>query len=286
MIRLLNKLTSESKQVGKIYHFCTLTDVKKYICPTDTLESSKSFWNKLTKNVNTISFTRNPNLKLNTLRSFNIIVRFTVDGDKLSNNYKIMPYSAYGVSSPHFKGELQSEELDCDSDEMEEIAVKPIKNFHSYVLGIQLSVKEQNFTREDLLRDSGFQVLLDYIKEYNISSNNVEIILQGKTYKVNEILIPDISNIERIFSAIKSGKIGFIENLDHDSLFNLFYKIIHELEYDYPYDLVTNIDEFKKRLSTQSIKKCRDIFIEIVSLINKDELDEFVEFMKNLNFGS
>lgn len=285
MIKLVKKHISESKQVGKIYHFCALKDVEKYIAPTDTLSSSGLFWNRLTKNRNTISFTRNPNLRLNTLRSYNISIRFSVDGDKLSNNYKIIPYSAYGVSSPHFKSDYMSGEPDYDSDEMEEIVIGPVKNFHKYILTILVSVKDQNFTREDLLEEDGFQVLLEYITKYNIPRNSVDVILQGKLYKLNKILVPNIDDVESIFSDIKNRKVSIIKTLDHDSLYNLFYKIIHELEYDYPYDLIVNIDECKKDLSDQDIRKCRDVFVNIMKLINKNELDDIIEFMDSLNFG-
>lgn len=286
MTKLLNKRIFESKQVGKIYHFCALKDVEKYIAPTDTLSPSGLFWNRLTKSRNTISFTRNPNFRLNTLRSYNITVRFTVDGNKLSNNYKIIPYSAYGVSSPHFKSDYISEEPDYDSDEMEEIVVGKIKNFHKYILSIKISVKDQNFTKEDLLEDNGFQILLNYITKYNIPRDNIEVKLHGKTYKLNKILIPNIDDIEYVFSDIKNGKSSIIKLLDYDSLFHLFYKIIHELEYDYPYDLVVNVDEFKNNLSSQDIKKCRNVFIDIMKIINEDELNDFIDFMDSLNFGS
>ena len=282
MIRLSRRHIYESKQVGKIYHFCALFSAEDYIFPNDTLSSSGLFYNRLTKNTNVISFTRNPKFRLNTLRSYDVTLRFTVDGDKLSNNYKIMPYSDYGVSSPYFKSDG---ERDYDSDEMEEIVVGPIKNFHKYVLNILVSVKNPNITREDLLDESGFKALLDYVTKYNIPRNNVNVSLHGNTYKLNELLVPNIDDLDSILDRIKKRRVSFISKLDSESLSELFYRIIHELEDDYPYDLIGYVDACKKDLSAQDMKKCRYAFMDAMNLIDKNETDDIIEYMDDISFG-
>ena len=284
MVKLVKRYVTESKQVGKLYHFCALEDVAKYIAPTDTLSPSGLFWNRRTRNTNTVSFSRNPNLRLNTLRSYDITVRFTVDGDKLSNNHKVMPYSAYGVSSPVFKSDYITALPDHDFDEMEEIVVGSIKDFHKYILGILVTVKKQDITRESLLNNKDFQIFLNYVTTYNIPRDTVEIIVQGEKYKLNNLLILNLDDIETIYKDIKQRDMSVVKKLDADTLYTLFYKIIHELEYDYPYDLITNISECKTGLSKQDIDKCRDIFIDIMEKINKDEVSEVEEFMDSLNF--
>lgn len=284
MVKLVKRYIKEAKQVGLLYHFCALEDVAKYIAPTDTLSPSGLFWNRRTRNTNTVSFSRNPNLRLNTLRSYDITVRFTVDGDKLSNNHKVMPYSAYGVSSPVLKSAYVSDLLDFDTDEMEEIVVGPIKEFHKYILGVLVTVKKQDITKVELLDNSDFQVFLNYITEFNIPRDTVEIIVQGEKYKLNNLLVSNLEDIDAVYRDIKHRDMSVIKKLDIDTLFSLFYKIIHELEYDYPYDLITNISECKKELSKNDIEKCRDIFIDIMEKINKDEVSEVEEFMDSLNF--
>ena len=284
MVKLVKRYIKEAKQVGLLYHFCALEDVAKYIAPTDTLSPSGLFWNRRTRNTNTVSFSRNPNLRLNTLRSYDITVRFTVDGDKLSNNHKVMPYSAYGVSFPVLKSAYVSDIPDYDTDEMEEIVVGPIKEFHKYILGVLVTVKKQDITKVELLDNSDFQVFLNYVTTYNIPRDTVEIIVQGEKYKLNNLLVPSLDDIETIYKEIKNRDMSVVKKLDADTLFNLFYKIIHELEYDYPYDLITNISECKKELTKNDIEKCRDIFIEIMEKINKDEVSEVEEFMDSLNF--
>lgn len=284
MVKLVKRYIKEAKQVGLLYHFCALKDVAKYIAPTDTLSSSGLFWNRRTRNTNTVSFSRNPNLRLNTLRSYDITVRFTVDGDKLSNNHRVMPYSAYGVSSPVLKSAYVSDLLDFDTDEMEEIVVEPIKEFHKYILGVLVTVKKQDITKVELLDNSDFQVFLNYITEFNIPRDTVEIIVQGEKYKLNNLLVSNLDDIDAVYRNIKHRDMSVIKKLDTDTLFNLFNKIIHELEYDYPYDLITNISECKKELTKNDIEKCRDIFIDIMEKISKDEVSEVEEFMDSLNF--
>lgn len=284
MVKLVKRYIKESKQVGLLYHFCALEDVAKYIAPTDTLSPSGLFWNRRTRNTNTVSFSRNPNLRLNTLRSYDITVRFTVDGDRLSNNHKVMPYSAYGVSLPVLKSAYVSDIPDYDTDEMEEIVVGPIKEFHKYILGVLVTVKKQDITKVELLDNSDFQTFLNYVTTYNIPRDTVEIIVQGEKYKLNNLLVPSLDDIETIYKEIKNRDMSVVKKLDSDTLFNLFYKIIHELEYDYPYDLILNISECKKELTKNDIEKCRDIFIEIMEKINKDEVSEVEEFMDSLNF--
>lgn len=284
MVKLVKRYIKEAKQVGLLYHFCALEDVAKYIAPTDTLSPSGLFWNRRTRNTNTVSFSRNPNLRLNTLRSYDITVRFTVDGDRLSNNHKVMPYSAYGVSFPVFKSDYITALPDHDFDEMEEIVIGSIKDFHKYILGILVTVKKQDITRESLLNNKDFQTFLNYVTTYNIPRDTVEIIVQGEKYKLNNLLILNLDDIDTIYKEIKNMDMFVVKKLDTDTLSSLFYKIIHELEYDYPYDLILNISECKKELTKNDIDRCRDIFIDIMENINKDEIDDVIEFMDSLNF--
>ena len=88
MIKLLDLLKeiTEGKQVGEIYHF-TSQDFIYDILESGKLEPSSSRLEKL----GFISFTRNRALP--TLGGFKSQVRITIDGDKLSNKYQILPYA-------------------------------------------------------------------------------------------------------------------------------------------------------------------------------------------------
>jgi hypothetical protein len=88
MIKLID-LLNESKQVGNIYHY-TRTDMGliTQILKSGKLKPSKA---RIEKN-GYISFSRDKALN-HTLGPSKTQVRITIDGDKLSNKYKIFPYS-------------------------------------------------------------------------------------------------------------------------------------------------------------------------------------------------
>lgn len=117
MIKLLD-LLNEAKQVGPLYHWTDIYHsydiindnfLKGYL--TDTFLSQPA-----------ISFTRSKNfLKTRPKLRNRPEICFVVDGDKLSNNYKIQPFQ-----DPKIK-----------KDEMEEKALtKGINNFSDYVIKI------------------------------------------------------------------------------------------------------------------------------------------------------
>lgn len=81
MIKLLNIL-SEAKQVGPLYRFVSYNNLIRLINSNFTIKPSPAS--------SYISFTRNKNLTSDTISSN---VRITIDGDKLSERYKINPYA-------------------------------------------------------------------------------------------------------------------------------------------------------------------------------------------------
>jgi hypothetical protein len=94
LIDLLKEI-NEGRQVGEIYHFTSL-DFIYDILESGKLEPSPNRLEKL----GFISFTRNR--ALSTLGGFKSQVRITIDGDKLSNKYQILPYSQL---KPETKGD-------------------------------------------------------------------------------------------------------------------------------------------------------------------------------------
>ena len=79
----------EAKQVGDIYHFCTLQVAVNYIIPNDTLSPSGKWTNSLIGSSDVLSFTRDKRFIVDLLSYEKILVRFDVDGNKLSENHKI-----------------------------------------------------------------------------------------------------------------------------------------------------------------------------------------------------
>jgi hypothetical protein len=87
MIIVLN----ESKQVGLLYHYTSKTGLEN-ILKTNKLNTSEEFYRG--HQLNYISFTRNKNFhKRNTTWQVKTDYRITLDGDKLSNKYKIKPFA-------------------------------------------------------------------------------------------------------------------------------------------------------------------------------------------------
>lgn len=96
-IDILNKIT-EGKQLGTLYHY---TDILSMI---RIIESNKLIGAKRTSNEQSyyvISLTRNKNfLSQNRYLEKNLNSRIVLDGNKLSNNYKISPYASKYYRDP------------------------------------------------------------------------------------------------------------------------------------------------------------------------------------------
>jgi len=90
VIKLIDIL-NEAKQVGLLYHY-TSVDGLKNILQSNQLKSSEE--NYMGNDLNFISFTRNKNFDKKG-QKFNVKTdyRITLDGDKLSNRYKIKPFA-------------------------------------------------------------------------------------------------------------------------------------------------------------------------------------------------
>ena len=118
MIRLID-LLKEAKQVGTIYHFTRLGALQSI------LET-----NKLISQRNYISFTRNKNWY-----PWKTSVKLSFDGDKLSNKYKIQPFS-------------DIDNIIKGSDEYEErVMLHEINNLSKYILVIEINTSK--FTAEE-----------------------------------------------------------------------------------------------------------------------------------------
>ena len=108
----------EGKQVGIIYHYTTFDNGLK-ILQSNQLKSAEAADSTKTNPIFAISFTRDKRFHNNHNVGFDVSsfgqkpqVRFTVDGNKLSNKYKIQPYAQIGGSGRFEKqhGEFEAEE--------------------------------------------------------------------------------------------------------------------------------------------------------------------------------
>jgi hypothetical protein len=107
----------ESKQVGTIYHYTTFNSGLK-ILQSNQLKSGEAADSTRSKPIYGVSFTRDKRFHNKHNIGFDVSsfgqrpeVRFTVDGDKLSNNYKIQPYAQIGGAG---RFEKQHEEFEAE----------------------------------------------------------------------------------------------------------------------------------------------------------------------------
>lgn len=113
-----DKQLGEAKQVGTIYHYTTF-DNGLEILQSNQLKGFETEGHTNTNPIYGLSFTRDKRFHNNHNIGFDASVfgqkpqvRFTIDGDKLSNKYKIQPYAQIGGSGRFEKGqeEFESEE--------------------------------------------------------------------------------------------------------------------------------------------------------------------------------
>lgn len=159
MVTLIRKTNSsyikEAKQVGDLYHICTLDAFVTYIIPENQLKGSGKYYNTLVGSRDIISFTRNPRFTVptSTVYDNSILFQFKVDGDSLSNKYNVLPYSDIRYT----KGEPVR-------NEDEEVVVGTITNFKSYIKSVKFDVKTLDLLSQKTARS--FIVKLNKVKKY------------------------------------------------------------------------------------------------------------------------
>lgn len=147
----LEKRVFEGKQVGDIYHVCTLDSYLKWIKPRDILSSSGEYKNWLhNAETNWVSFTRNKRFTVETddVEAENVLLQLVVDGDLLSNNHKIGPYNDFAWDVDGEKDDTWDNPEDRESEE----AVKgPIKDVSQYIKEIRFDVRKLDFETIELI---------------------------------------------------------------------------------------------------------------------------------------
>jgi len=173
MIKLINILReiTEGKQVGTLYHY---TDIEHHGTPI--------LYNIIKQNVLTpskesgdVSLTLSKNQDFSLAAEKSVIV---LDGDKLSNNYKITPHHDilwnYDVQDiePEDRDEkippIERFQRNFFEDEKEERIKGPIKNLSKYIIKIIINVdnKDEYQNNPELLQN--INQLIDLLKEKNI----------------------------------------------------------------------------------------------------------------------
>lgn len=126
------RLYNESKQVGDLYHVCSLDAYLNYIVPTNTLSASGKYNNWLYGGTDYVSFTRDKRFIVDSTRLFdsNVILQLVIDGDMLSNKYSIRPYNDFMWD---YDGKKSSDNDNPKFREREEVVKGPIRMISKYI---------------------------------------------------------------------------------------------------------------------------------------------------------
>ena len=146
---------NEGKQVGLLYHVTTPENLKK-ILDSNTLKGSISDFHG-GKDFIGISTTRNKNFLYNQNQ-----IQIVLDGDKISNNYKIMPYD-YWRRSYDLPNNPQAKDED---EEIIKVGGDGLRDIKKYI------VKINNFT--------------DSLNESTVDSKLYPFKIKDKTYDEND----------------------------------------------------------------------------------------------------
>lgn len=143
----LERKLFEAKQVGTLYHVCSVEAARNYIFPEDQLKGSGKYTaNKITGTKDVIYFSRNKRIdNVAFLTRSHMVIQFVVDGDKLSEKYRIFPYNdfiddertGYSGSNSLRPTKTPLNKL-INNRQQEECVIGTIKNFSSYVTKINM----------------------------------------------------------------------------------------------------------------------------------------------------
>lgn len=115
-LNIQSNILSEAKQVGTLYHLTNL-DGMEFIMKSDKI---------VRKLYDGISFTRNKMLNFYEGHPARLYFKLIIDGDKLSNKYKIEP----------FKYHSQKDNVDFRNEAEEIIKTREISNVSNYIKGV------------------------------------------------------------------------------------------------------------------------------------------------------
>lgn len=169
MIKLVDLLKeiNEGKQVGDLYHFTSIVNLKEILKSKILIPSKERKY---------ISFTRNKNLA--TLDNEKRDVKITIDGDKLSNKYKIIPYAQ---TSPETKFDdylfKRNPNIFKKSDKsFEAEVIIPVEKYNDKIFILpyikQIDVINYNFQKDRPLNN----IEKKELEKYNIPINFIEYI--------------------------------------------------------------------------------------------------------------
>jgi hypothetical protein len=170
---LLNDIL-ERKQVGTLYHFTDPVSIF-HILNSGKLISDRSGY---------ISFTRDKNFyKMTTTLAFHPVVALIIDGDKLSDKYKITPYDYY--YDKHKASGRSTGGFDSESEERIKVGnVATAIDLNPFVKGILLTPSEYYY--KGVHNDNLYRLLKPFVKDSEDFNTFKEALLKYP-YPVEEV---------------------------------------------------------------------------------------------------
>ena len=215
-------LLNEGKQVGTLYHFTDIYSLLN-ILKTNTLKASNKFEKQKPP---TVSLTRD---KLGDIGGVGGTgtknVRISIDGNKLSNKYKITPYNYY-FNYPDFK---ESE------DEMEEIIQGDINDITNYIIEVRIDIGTASIFSPDFVKR-----LIDKYPYIKVSDK----IRRGKKFiDYDQIALPLTNDIKQyIDNIITKEKIDSVYDFPRDEMIKYFNQKLNTKYDTLSYDVRNYID--------------------------------------------
>jgi hypothetical protein len=191
MIKLtdLLKEITEAKQVGNLYHFTPLSNLKK-ILETRYIFSNEEGY---------VSTSIRPNMETSYLQNMKTksIARLMFDGDKISTKYKIRPFSYDGAFNPDNPEDLGEEQIMIPGDRF---------NFIPYLKRIDIFLNKKETVNPkmlELLEKANIpykvyqgtpisNIPYNQPKTGNPEDINIENIPEKKTYTKKEMYYPNM----------------------------------------------------------------------------------------------
>lgn len=146
-MKKFNTFINEAKQVGILYHWTSFASLYMIIRDNYIKSANRSVRDDA-KTINRadeigVSFTRDKHFHGWKNRFYPMEACIVIDGDKLSNNYKLFPYNDF------FDGKGKPEKK--EADEMETRSNRDIENIKNYIIRVELYYNDGGATEKEQL---------------------------------------------------------------------------------------------------------------------------------------
>lgn len=180
----LRRIT-EGKQVGTIYHVCSISATLYNLSNNVITPGSES--NYIKGKGSGVSFTRDKSYIVDTVDRKPFLFQFVLDGDSLSNSKKIEPYSA----------------PDYDGSEKEEMVFGEIKNLKSYLLGVNVIINVKILSSITGVFSPSFLEALELVQKSGVKSTIIVTNSYNPFSKVRTNIPKDLPSLIEMYKKVR-----------------------------------------------------------------------------------